>query len=106
MNVLGLHFGHDAAVAVLCDGCTASYLVRERHNRAKHALSLDLSLIRLGLQDAGIGIADVDCVAICSTQGYGIVADDASSLAISLESHEGHGGQSTLARRFPAIRTF
>jgi len=40
MNILGLNFGHDAAVAVLRDGRVTAYVLRERHARIKHAMTL------------------------------------------------------------------
>ena len=48
MNISGLHFGHDAAVCVLRDGKVAAYVLRERHNRVKHAVSLQAANIRGG----------------------------------------------------------
>ena len=43
MNILGLHFGHDAGIAVLSDGLPMVSLIRERHNRAKPSPSSNLS---------------------------------------------------------------
>ncbi len=43
MNILGLNFGHDAAVAVLRDGRVTAYVLRERHARIKHAMTLDMN---------------------------------------------------------------
>jgi carbamoyltransferase len=60
MNVLGLHFGHDAAACVLRDGRIASYVLRERHARIKHAISLDLATITKALAAAGITPEEVD----------------------------------------------
>ncbi|HJN61239.1 MAG TPA: hypothetical protein QF630_09375 [Alphaproteobacteria bacterium] len=40
MNILGLNFGHDAAVVVLRDGRVTAYVLRERHARIKHAMTL------------------------------------------------------------------
>ena len=42
MIILGLHFGHDAGIAILEDGVVRCNLIRERYNRAKH--SFDISV--------------------------------------------------------------
>jgi len=90
MNVLGLQFGHDAGAAVVRDGRVASFVLRERHSRIKHALSLDLATIEQALQDAGIGEADIDYVAITSTQKAELISLDPQRLSIGLEAHKGH----------------
>src|SRR5262245_1859237 len=90
MNVLGLQFGHDAGAAVVRDGRIASFVLRERLSRVKHALSLDLATIELALQEAGIGEADIDYVAITSTQKAELISLDPGRLSIGLEPHKGH----------------
>ena len=40
MIVLGLHFGHDANMAIMRDGQLVSYFEKERHCRIKQALGL------------------------------------------------------------------
>src|SRR5262250_348986 len=90
MNVLGLQFGHDAGAAVVRDGRIASFVLRERLSRVKHALSLDFATIELALQDAGIGESEVDYVAITSTQKAELISLDPQRLSISLEAHKGH----------------
>jgi carbamoyltransferase len=70
MIVLGIHMGHDAAVAVLIDGRIASFIERERRIRVKHAAIATIEDIDAALIDAGIGIADVDRVAVTTTQNW------------------------------------
>ncbi len=43
MVILGLHFGHDAGIAVLKNGKAICNLIRERYNRAKHSVVLNTS---------------------------------------------------------------
>jgi carbamoyltransferase len=50
MNILGLHFGHDAAVCILRDGKIVAYVMRERHSRIKHAISLEFKTIQTGIK--------------------------------------------------------
>ncbi|KAB2911388.1 MAG: hypothetical protein F9K30_21770, partial [Dechloromonas sp.] len=68
MRILGLHFGHDAAAAVVVDGAVRSYVMRERHNRGKHAIGLTSRELDKSLGDAGLGWDEVDFVAVTSTQ--------------------------------------
>lgn len=68
MIVLGLHFGHDAAVALVRDGEVVSFLEKERKNRVKHALGLDFSDVSDILEEAGLSSKDVDYCAVTSTQ--------------------------------------
>lgn len=69
MNILGLHFGHDASAAVVVDGEIAAYVQRERLARIKHAYSLDRATIDVTLHRANLGITDIDLVTVTSTQG-------------------------------------
>ena len=59
-NILGLHFGHDGAVCVLRNGEIASYVLRERINRRKHALGVSDAEIDKALSDAAITPDDFD----------------------------------------------
>ena len=43
MVILGLHFVHDAGIAVLKNGKAICNLIRERYNRAKHPVVLNTS---------------------------------------------------------------
>lgn len=90
MIVLGLHFGHDAAAAVLRDGKIASYVLRERLSRVKHAISLDRATVSLALEQAGIMPGDIDLCAVTSTQNIELLVDQPEWLALSYE--EGPSG--------------
>lgn len=69
MNILGLQFGHDAAVSVLRDGVVRSYIYEERYSKIKHSIGVSAASIDRALQQAGISLEQVDCCAVCSTQG-------------------------------------
>jgi carbamoyltransferase len=87
MNVLGLHFGHDAAVAVIRDGQIASYVLRERHRRVKHAMTLQWANVEAALAEAGVKADDIDHCAITSTQSIELIIDEPQRLAIQLQPH-------------------
>ncbi|MFF9150032.1 carbamoyltransferase [Streptomyces sp. NPDC014861] len=101
MIVLGLHFGHDAAVSVLRDGAIASYVLRERHTRVKHAATLDAATVRRALAEAGVGAADLDAVAVCSTQGVELIADDPAALSVEYAATDPFGRPCTLLEEEP-----
>ncbi len=68
-TILGLHFGHDGAAAVVVDGRVAGYVLRERLTRRKHDYGLDRRCIHVATQAAGISLRDVDYCVVTSTQG-------------------------------------
>lgn len=96
MLILGLHFGHDAAATVLRDGDIASYVLRERHTRVKHAATLDLATVRRALAVAGVTAADLDAVAVCSTQNVELIVDDPAALSVTYRSTDPFGRPCTL----------
>ena len=100
MIILGLHFGHDAAVAVLRDGEIASYIMSERLNRTKHALGLQMETIILALETAGIRIEEIDCVALSSTQCVELLVDEPDRFDVRYENSDPLGMPMTLASRF------
>lgn len=71
--VLSLHFGHDGNAAVIRDGRVASYLLRERMSRRKHDYGFDRLGLDIVLAEAGVALADIDYVAVTSTQGCDVV---------------------------------
>ena len=81
MNILGLHFGHDAGIAVLQNGKLTRCLIRERHNRTKHSFSLDTAHIDLVLDEANLTVDDIDMVALTSTQAYELVSGNKNTLS-------------------------
>ncbi len=63
MNVLGIScFYHDAAAALLVDGQLVAASEEERFSRKKHDADFPRLAIRFCLEQAGIGIEDVDYV--------------------------------------------
>ena len=90
MNILGLHFGHDAAVCVLRDGQVAAYVLRERHARIKHAISLEFKNIQMAMDAAQLRWDQIDYCAITSTQNIELIIDDSAAFSISLERHPNH----------------
>ena len=96
MNILGLHFGHDAAVCVLRDGQIAAYVMRERHSRIKHAISLEYKNIQAALDAANLRCDQIDYCAITSTQSMEMIIDDPAAFSISLESHPRHHAPCTM----------
>ena len=63
MNILGISaFFHDSAAALLQDGRIAAAAQEERFTRRKHDDSFPAEATRWCLQEAGIGIADLDAV--------------------------------------------
>jgi carbamoyltransferase len=90
MNILGLHFGHDAAVCVLRDGHIASYVMRERHARIKHAISLEFKTIQAAMDAANLRWDEIDYCAITSTQNVELIIDDPAGFSVALRNHPGH----------------
>src|SRR5262249_46911737 len=90
MNILGLQFGHDAGAAALRDGRIASFVLRERLSRTKHALSLDPATIERAFGDAGLDETDIDYCAITSTQKVELIGRDPARLSVSLQPHPRH----------------
>lgn len=87
MNILGLHFGHDAAVCVLHNGEIASYVLRERYNRVKHALGLSDFDIDAALEAASLTIQDIDRIAITSTQDVELMTNRIEGFEIQFAPH-------------------
>lgn len=86
MIILGLHFGHDASVAVLRDGEIVSCVSRERQTRVKHAMTLDVKTIFKALEDANVTREQIDFCAITSTQGIELIIDDPKEVSILFDS--------------------
>ena len=89
MNVLGLNFGHDGAVALLQNGIITRSLSRERINRVKRAMTIDTEHIDMVLNDAGIKVSDIDFIALTATQNYSLVHNNPDILEIIPEPHPG-----------------
>ena len=76
MVILGLHFGHDAGIAVLKNGKAICNFIRERHNRAKHSFGINVSHIEDALSYSNLSLHEVDMIAVSSTQNYELVVVD------------------------------
>lgn len=90
MLVLGLHFGHDASIAVIKDGQTLLCVERERLNGVKHAITLTADEITQCLNDVNLSLDDVDYVSVTSTQEVEYLFSDPSRLSVSFDPHPGH----------------
>jgi carbamoyltransferase len=64
MLVLGLLNMRDAAAALVRDGRIVAAAEEERFARVKHVTALPLQAIRYCLREAGVGLADVDAIAV------------------------------------------
>lgn len=87
MKVLGLHFGHDAGIALVEDGALRFLAHGERLLREKHVSGLSYELVKDVLERANLNPADIDYCAITSTQGIDIVLDRSKPLTIDLKRH-------------------
>lgn len=105
MHILGLHFGHDAAASILSNGSISSYVLRERNNRVKHALGLTRPEIDGVLNEAGLVAADIDSVAITSTQNVELLTGLIDGLDIDMTPHDAHGIPATLIKAADAANT-
>ena len=88
MNILGLHFGHDASVSVLTSGNVVCCLEKERLSRTKHAIGLTADDVEAACTQANVAIENIDFVAITSTQDIDILLFDPNELNIQLISDD------------------
>jgi carbamoyltransferase len=68
MLILGLHFGHDAAAALVRDGVVIGCIEKERHTRRKHAAILRSAQVKALLDDCGVRPEEIDYCTVTSTQ--------------------------------------
>jgi carbamoyltransferase len=67
-NIVGISaYFHDAAACILRDGRLVAAAEEERFTRRKHDPSLPLRALEWCLREAGLTVADVDCVAYYET---------------------------------------
>jgi len=65
MIILGLNYlSHDAAAAIVSNGRVVAACEEERFNRQKHSSSFPLQAIRYCLKSAGVGLDEVDKIAL------------------------------------------
>lgn len=67
MNVIGIHDGHNASVALLQNGRIVYALSEERILRRKNAGGMPGNAVRRLLQDMRLAPSDIDCVALSGT---------------------------------------
>lgn len=84
----------------MVDGRVTAYVLRERHSRVKHAVTLEWRNIAAALSAAGLAASDVDYCAITSTQEIELVIDDPESLSVTLAPHPGHTAPCSLTALF------
>lgn len=73
--VLGVHFGHDANAAIVVDGRIVADVAEERFSRCKHSHDIPFHAVEYCLSAAGIGIDDVDEIALGGLrQNHGLLA--------------------------------
>jgi carbamoyltransferase len=64
MNILGVNcFSHDTSACLLSNGDLVAFAEEERFAREKHTKSFPDRTVAYCLEEGGIGIGDVDCVA-------------------------------------------
>jgi len=64
LNIIGISAGyHDSACCLLQDGALLAAVQEERYSRVKNDRALPRQAFRYCLREAGLSIADVDCVA-------------------------------------------
>ena len=64
LNIIGISSGyHDSACCLMKDGMLLSAVQEERFSRIKHDKSLPLRAFRYCLDQAGLTISDIDCIA-------------------------------------------
>lgn len=91
MIVLGLHFGHDASVAIVKDGELLLCYERERSNRIKHAMTLTAADIETCMADVGLTLEQIDYVTLTSTQLVEFIFVEPEALSIRLGKTDRHG---------------
>ncbi|HXJ04217.1 MAG TPA: carbamoyltransferase [Candidatus Acidoferrum sp.] len=65
MNILGINAYHgNASAAIVCDGRLVAAVEEERFNRVKYAAGFPAHAIRYCLREAGLGLKDIDHVAV------------------------------------------
>ena len=79
------------------DGHVAAYVLRERHCRTKHAISLQFENIEAAVRAAQLRWDQIDYCAITSTQNIELIIDDPANFSITLDPHPNHQAPCTLA---------
>jgi carbamoyltransferase len=86
VNILGLHFGHDGAVAIITDGIVRTVLLTERITRVKHAVGIDRALIERALKATNLTLNDIDYCAIATTQTIPIILSRKDEISLDFSA--------------------
>ena len=87
--ILGLHQGHDAAVAILQDGKPIFAIAEERLSRQKHDSRFPRKALDLAFSECGISFSDLAAIAVSPTVG---TPDGAPPLLKDLLEQQGISG--------------
>ena len=68
MKILGVHYGHDSAAALIVDGRVVAAAAEERFTRIKNDSTFPLHAIRFCLEQGGLESTDIDCLAVPSNK--------------------------------------
>lgn len=90
MIVLGLHFGHDASIAIIRDGVVLACVERERLTRVKHVGCMRSDDVLACLESCGLTVDDIDYCTLTSTQLVELVMLDRDRLSVTLDRHPRH----------------
>ena len=88
MRILGLHFGHDASIALIDDGVVKSCYEVERLRGVKHAIGITSKELRLFLDDHQLHPTMVDSVAVTTSQGIEYLFDDPELFSFSYVTND------------------
>ena len=75
MTILGLHFGHDASMALVKDGRLLACYEIERIRKTKHAIGIKAEEVRNFLVDLNVSPKDITGIAVTTSQGIEFLFD-------------------------------
>ncbi|MGD8378131.1 MAG: carbamoyltransferase C-terminal domain-containing protein [Gammaproteobacteria bacterium] len=101
MNILGLHFGHDASITVIRNGRIIAHVLAERFTRQKHSAGLRQSDLDRALTASGLAPNEIDYCAIVSTQDFELMTGLVDRLEIRFGSTGRHPADSPLEQFLP-----
>jgi carbamoyltransferase len=86
MNILGINFGHDASLALFCDGELVQFEELERASRLKHQYGVTSSQIFDFLERVNLTVNDINLASVCGTQAWALPHSDDIEISIGLFS--------------------
>lgn len=110
MLVLGLNSAHDSGVALVDDGKVLGLIQRERLTRIKRNALLTADFLDECLRCFGVAWADLDAVAMCTSQAWPIMLVDRTEFAVALDpdarlpARPGLGDASAVRRALDSIQ--